>query len=66
MIVSPNTFTLSMAPRGCSALALFEQGKLLHGFVIKSGLDRDRFVGAALIDTYGKCGHVLMARSVTP
>ena len=62
--VTPNTFTLSTALRGCSALALLELGKLIHGFAIKSGLDRDRFVGAALIDTYGKCGHVLMARSV--
>lgn len=62
--VTPNTFTLSTALRGCSALALFEQGKLIHGFSIKCGLNEDRFVGAALIDTYGKCGHVSMARSV--
>lgn len=62
--VVPNAFTLSTALRGCSALALFEQCKLIHGFAMKCGLDGDRFVGAALIDTYGKCGRVSMARSV--
>ncbi|ONK75082.1 uncharacterized protein A4U43_C03F13130 [Asparagus officinalis] len=62
--MTPNKFTLSSALRGCSSLALFEQGKLIHGFAVKHGLDRDRFVGAALIDTYGKCGHVSMAKSV--
>ncbi|KAJ0988474.1 hypothetical protein J5N97_006830 [Dioscorea zingiberensis] len=62
--VSSNAFTLSTVLRGCSALALFEQGRLIHCTAVKIGLDRDRYVSAALIDTYGKCGRVGMARVV--
>ncbi|XP_020104884.1 pentatricopeptide repeat-containing protein At5g65570 [Ananas comosus] len=62
--VGLNAFTLSTALRGCSSLALFEQGKQIHAYATKIGLDGNLYVGAALIDTYGKCGRVRMARSV--
>ncbi|WOL11579.1 pentatricopeptide repeat-containing protein [Canna indica] len=62
--VRPNAFTLSTALRACSALALFEQGKLIHAFAIKLGLDSNRFVCVALIDTYGKCGRIEMAKII--
>ncbi|THU70973.1 hypothetical protein C4D60_Mb08t30610 [Musa balbisiana] len=62
--VHPNAFTLSTALRACSSLALFEQGKLIHAFTTKIGLDSNRFVCAALIDTYGKCGRIGMARII--
>lgn len=59
-----NAFTLSTALRGCSTLALFEQGKSIHGYAIKIGLDRDSYVSVGLIDTYAKCGRAGMARMV--
>ncbi|XP_017697222.1 pentatricopeptide repeat-containing protein At5g65570 [Phoenix dactylifera] len=59
-----NAFTLSTVLQGCSALALFEQGKLIHACAIKIGLDTDSFVGSMLVDTYGKCGRVGMAKLV--
>ncbi|KAF8404728.1 hypothetical protein HHK36_009617 [Tetracentron sinense] len=62
--INPNSFTLSATLRACSSLAMFEQGKQIHGRVMKAGLDKDRFAGAALIDMYGKCGNIEMARSV--
>ncbi|KAG6520076.1 pentatricopeptide repeat-containing protein At5g65570-like [Zingiber officinale] len=60
----PNAFTLSTALRACSALALFEQGKLVHALAIKVGFDSSQFVCAALIDTYGKCGQIAKARII--
>ncbi|MQL82732.1 hypothetical protein Taro_015226 [Colocasia esculenta] len=59
----PNAFTFSTALRACSSLALLDLGKELHSLAIKLGLDGNRFVGAALVDVYGKCGNVKMARS---
>lgn len=62
--VKPNAFTLSTALRACSSLAMFEQGRQIHAHVGKVGLDQDRFAGAALVDMYGKCGSIGMARQV--
>lgn len=62
--VKPNSFTLSSGLRGCSNLAMFEEGRQIHGIVTKYGFDRDKYAGSGLIDLYGKCGCSDMARSV--
>ncbi|CBI40853.3 unnamed protein product, partial [Vitis vinifera] len=62
--ITPNSFTLSSVLRACSSLAMLEQGKQIHAIVMKFGLDIDKYVGAALIDFYGKCGSTEIARSV--
>ncbi|KAL1196421.1 Pentatricopeptide repeat-containing protein [Cardamine amara subsp. amara] len=62
--IKPNSFTLSSALRGCSNLAMFEEGRQIHGIVTKYGFDRDKYAGSGLIDLYGKCGCSDMARSV--
>ncbi|VVB18142.1 unnamed protein product [Arabis nemorensis] len=62
--IKPNSFTLSSALRGCSNLAMFEEGRQIHGIVTKYGFDRDKYAGSGLIDLYGKCGWSDMARSV--
>ncbi|KAK1276897.1 Pentatricopeptide repeat-containing protein [Acorus gramineus] len=59
---SPNAFTLSMGLRACSSLALSRQGRQIHAHCSKAGLDTNQYVGAALVDMYGKCGRVRMAR----
>ncbi|OVA01834.1 Pentatricopeptide repeat [Macleaya cordata] len=62
--MTPNAFTLSTVLRACSILAMLTEGQEIHGLVLKMGLDRNRFVGAALIDMYGKCGIIKMASSI--
>ncbi|KAK9112910.1 hypothetical protein Scep_020429 [Stephania cephalantha] len=62
--LSPNAFTLSSVLRACSVLAMYEQGQQIHCIVFKTGLHGERYVGAALIDMYGKCGSIGMARLV--
>ncbi|XP_027359019.1 pentatricopeptide repeat-containing protein At1g20230 [Abrus precatorius] len=37
----------------------FVMGGQVHGYVIKQGLESDKFVVSALIDMYGKCGCTL-------
>eukprot|EP00249_Psilotum_nudum_P025753 c30614_g1_i1 orf=3-737(-) len=45
------------------ARSLFE-GKCIHAHMIKSGYERDRFLGNLLVEMYGKCGAVEDARGV--
>ncbi|XP_042483351.1 putative pentatricopeptide repeat-containing protein At3g01580 [Macadamia integrifolia] len=37
-------------------LKLLRQGKEMHNYVLRHGLESDTFVGSALIDMYGNCG----------
>ncbi|KAG0482729.1 hypothetical protein HPP92_010813 [Vanilla planifolia] len=62
--VKPNAFTLSTALRGCATLALFELVKQIHASAMKLGLETNRYICATLIDSYGKSGHVGIARMV--
>lgn len=62
--VIPNCFTLSGALRACSGLAVVDQGQQIHTITIKLGLNTEKFIGAALIDLYGKCGCVELAKLV--
>lgn len=61
---NPNSFTLSSVLRACSSIAMLEQGKQTHSIIMKFGLNRDKFTGAALIDFYGKCGIIQSAKLV--
>ena len=61
----PNAFALSTALRACASLALLRAGEQIHALAFKIGLsDADRFVVASLIDVYGKCGKVDLARAL--
>ncbi|XP_054809466.1 pentatricopeptide repeat-containing protein At5g65570 isoform X2 [Prosopis cineraria] len=62
--INPNSFTLSSVLQACSSLALLEVGKQIHALTMKKGFYDDKYVGAALINMYGKCGSTGMARSV--
>ena len=44
-----------------SCLVDCEQGKRVHGYIIRSGLESDVSVGTALIDMYTKCGNIEVA-----
>ncbi|KAK9280731.1 hypothetical protein L1049_003619 [Liquidambar formosana] len=53
-----------LSSRQCSALSAIEEGRDIHEQIIRSGWEKDVFVGAALIDMYAKCGCVESARQV--
>jgi len=62
--LKPDNFTLPFVLKACSALSAIVEGRSIHEYVIKSGWERDVFVGAALIDMYAKCGCVMDAGRV--
>ncbi|KAI3497754.1 hypothetical protein L1887_33270 [Cichorium endivia] len=48
----------------CASISGFMSGKEIHGFVIRTGIDHDEFVGTALVNMYMKCGRTSWAFSV--
>ncbi|XP_078435926.1 pentatricopeptide repeat-containing protein At5g65570-like [Wolffia australiana] len=61
----PNAFALSTALRACSSSAQLRCGQQLHALAAKMGIaETHPFVGAALVDLYGKCGRADAAELV--
>ncbi|XP_057957382.1 putative pentatricopeptide repeat-containing protein At3g15130 [Malania oleifera] len=50
--------------RSCSKDCLLDQGQKIHAVVVKTGLGVDLMLNNDLIDMYGKCSRVEMARAV--
>ncbi|XP_019463731.1 PREDICTED: pentatricopeptide repeat-containing protein At5g48910-like [Lupinus angustifolius] len=68
-IVEPNGFTFPSVLKACSVVARLEEGKQVHGLVVKFGLGDDEFVVTNLLRMYVMCGemedaHVLFYRNV--
>eukprot|EP01018_Ginkgo_biloba_P036700 Gb_40432 [translate_table: standard] len=60
--IKPNSVTMGSVLLGCAHLAALQQGKWMHGYVVRNGFESDVVVGTALIDMYAKCGSVETAR----
>jgi pentatricopeptide repeat protein len=41
-----------------------EQGKCIHGQIVRNEWERDVMIGSSLVDMYAKCGHLAEARNV--
>ncbi|XAR68447.1 hypothetical protein NMG60_11003559 [Bertholletia excelsa] len=55
--VRPNVETLTLLIAACANYGNHFEGKKLHGFSIKSGLD-DNILKTSLLDFYAKCGDI--------
>ncbi|KAJ7964970.1 Pentatricopeptide repeat [Quillaja saponaria] len=62
--VKPDSITMISALSACSKLAALYQGKEIHQFIIRHGLDASNFVCNALIDMYGRCGSIQKSRRI--
>ncbi|KAK9153289.1 hypothetical protein Sjap_000769 [Stephania japonica] len=62
--VEPNMVTIVSILPACARLAALQQGKEIHQFIIRNGLDAFNLVWNALIDLYGRCGLVKKARRI--
>ncbi|KAK3226944.1 hypothetical protein Dsin_006806 [Dipteronia sinensis] len=62
--VVPDQYTFPLVIKACSSELNLRQGKSIHGFVFKSGVDDAVFVSTSLVDLYGKCKEVGSARKV--
>eukprot|EP01018_Ginkgo_biloba_P020815 Gb_00204 [translate_table: standard] len=60
----PDVVTLVSVLPACAHLAALQQGRLIHGYVIRSGFESDVSVENSLIDMYAKCGSVEIARQL--
>lgn len=62
--LKPNSITISSLLPALVDLELFNMGKEIHGYSIKSGAEFDVFVGNSLIDMYAKSGCLKEASDV--
>eukprot|EP01018_Ginkgo_biloba_P015289 Gb_10768 [translate_table: standard] len=60
----PDSFIYPTVLKACASLAALEQGKEIHGYIIRTSFDSDIFVDNAIIDMYAKCGNIEDARRV--
>ncbi|OVA11449.1 Pentatricopeptide repeat [Macleaya cordata] len=60
--VERNRSTFSTLFHACSSMGSLQQGKLLHGHLIKTPFESNVYVGTSLVDMYAKCGNITDAR----
>jgi pentatricopeptide repeat protein len=60
----PNNYTFATSANVCASLTDLDEGRKVHGYVIKLGDDSNIGVNNALIDMYAKCGSVACAHKV--
>ncbi|KAL6526943.1 hypothetical protein OROGR_016033 [Orobanche gracilis] len=63
-MVSPDKVTVASALSACASLGAIDQGKWVHSYLRRSQIQCDMVIGTALVDMYGKCGHVGKALDV--
>ncbi|KAI5079235.1 hypothetical protein GOP47_0006906 [Adiantum capillus-veneris] len=54
--VVPNEITFVCVLKACWKLSALEDGKEIHAFLVKLGIDCDVLIGSTLIDMYATCG----------
>ncbi|KAI5669175.1 hypothetical protein M9H77_19028 [Catharanthus roseus] len=62
--IKPDSFTMVSVVSAIAELSVLHQAKWIHGFAMRSCLDRNVFVMTALVDMYAKCGSVYTARKL--
>ncbi|KAI3982736.1 hypothetical protein MKX01_010219, partial [Papaver californicum] len=62
--VRPNEFTFDSVLRACSRLGGLNEGRMVHGFLIKCGFEVDQSVCGALIEFYCGCNIIDDAKRV--
>ncbi|XP_059662895.1 pentatricopeptide repeat-containing protein At2g29760, chloroplastic-like [Cornus florida] len=60
----PDDFTLPCVIKGCARLHAVEEGKQIHGLVLKIGFGLDMYVQSSLVNMYSKCSDIDSARKV--
>ncbi|KAM3285259.1 pentatricopeptide repeat-containing protein, chloroplastic [Capsicum chacoense] len=62
--IKPDSFTMVSVSTALAELSVLRQAKWIHGFSVRTCLDRNVFVATALVDMYAKCGAVHTARKL--
>ncbi|KAL6962291.1 hypothetical protein U1Q18_037248, partial [Sarracenia purpurea var. burkii] len=61
---TPSKFTFGTLLAACANIFALEQGRQIHGFVIRNGYEIDVVISGALLDMYSKCRCVEYALKV--
>ncbi|XP_072994394.1 putative pentatricopeptide repeat-containing protein At3g05240 [Typha latifolia] len=62
--ISPDTYTYAVVTRACAQINNKQLGEAVHGMVRKCGFDLDMFVMSGLVNLYGSCGEIEIAREL--
>lgn len=60
--LQPDWFTIGSLLLACAHPKHSSQGRSIHGFIQRNGLERDSFISISLISFYIQCGNVSSAR----
>lgn len=60
----PTSVTMVSVLQACAALAALEQGRFMHGFILRRGLDSILPVISALVTMYARCGKLGLAQII--
>ncbi|KAI8573952.1 hypothetical protein RHMOL_Rhmol01G0316000 [Rhododendron molle] len=60
----PNSVTMVSVLQACAALAALEQGKLIHGYILRKRLDSILPVMNTLVTMYARCGNLEWGKSI--
>ncbi|XP_015059154.1 pentatricopeptide repeat-containing protein At3g46790, chloroplastic [Solanum pennellii] len=63
-VLLPNSVTMVSVVQACAALGALEHGKVLHGYILRKGLDSILPVLSALVTMYARCGALELGRRV--
>ncbi|KAK9063233.1 hypothetical protein SSX86_017103 [Deinandra increscens subsp. villosa] len=63
-VVYPDKITLASVISACASLGWLNHGKWVHSYMLRNGIECDMVVKTAVVDMYGKCGNVSMAKRV--
>ncbi|GAV75044.1 PPR domain-containing protein/PPR_2 domain-containing protein/PPR_3 domain-containing protein/DYW_deaminase domain-containing protein [Cephalotus follicularis] len=62
--LSPNATTMASVVPACVRSKAFINKESIHGYVIKRGLDMDRYVQNALMDMYSRMGKIGISKTI--
>lgn len=60
----PNSVTMVSVLQACAAVSALEQGKLMHAYILRKGLDSILPVMSALLTMYARCGDLELGKNV--
>ncbi|KAF9606135.1 hypothetical protein IFM89_023188 [Coptis chinensis] len=60
----PDSVTFTTVFSACTKLSELDRGRKIHEDLVRSGFVLDGYISSVLVDMYGKCGYLDMARAV--
>ncbi|KAB1200874.1 hypothetical protein CJ030_MR0G006024 [Morella rubra] len=62
--VPPNQFTLSSVLNSSSSTSDLQTGKIIHGWILRNGINLDIVLENSILDIYAKCGPFYYAKNL--